>query len=83
MKGFVPARDASAGARFQSGRCSDPATNAHTAADGTRFWRAGALMVQRVQSEDAQGSAEGRDIDKPLDLALEGPRYPRQVDLGN
>jgi molecular chaperone Hsp33 len=33
-----------------------------TAADGTRSWRAGAIMVQRLPPEDAQGSAEGREL---------------------
>ena len=43
----------------------------HVAADGTRQWRAGALMVQRLPPDAAQGSAEGRDIEKPLGLAFE------------
>lgn len=30
-------------------------------------WRAGALMVQALPPEGAQGSAEGRDIDRPID----------------
>lgn len=30
-------------------------------------WRAGALMVQALPPEGAQGSAEGRDIERPLD----------------
>ncbi|MBI3507923.1 MAG: Hsp33 family molecular chaperone HslO [Proteobacteria bacterium] len=29
-------------------------------ADGRLFWRAGAIMIQRLPPEDAQGSAEGR-----------------------
>lgn len=43
----------------------------HVAGDGTTHWRAGALMLQRLPPEGAQGSAEGRDLTKPLDLALE------------
>lgn len=38
---------------------------AQLGADGR--WRAGALMVQALPPEGAQGSAEGRDIDRPLD----------------
>jgi molecular chaperone Hsp33 len=34
-------------------------------------WRAGALMVQALPPGDAQGSAEGRDLDRPLDLERE------------
>jgi molecular chaperone Hsp33 len=41
------------------------------AADGSRLWRAGALMLQRLPPEGAQGSAEGRDLAQPLDLARE------------
>lgn len=37
-------------------------------ADGTMRWRAGAIMIQRLPPEDAQGSAEGGDID-PLAAA--------------
>lgn len=43
----------------------------HVAGDGTAQWRAGALMLQRLPSEGAQGSAEGRDIEEPLDLSLD------------
>ncbi len=43
----------------------------HAAADGTRHWRAGALMVQRLPPQGAQGSAEGRDIETPLDIEAE------------
>ena len=43
----------------------------HVAPDGKRHWRAGALMVQRLPPESAQGSAEGRDIETPLDVATE------------
>jgi molecular chaperone Hsp33 len=39
--------------------------------DGTTSWRAGALMVQRLPPEGAQGSAEGRDLLRPLDLIAE------------
>ena len=34
-------------------------------------WRAGALMVQALPPEGAQGSAEGRDIERPLDHDVE------------
>ena len=34
--------------------------------DASGAWRAGALMVQALPPGDAQGSAEGRDIDLPL-----------------
>ncbi len=34
--------------------------------DGQRRWRAGALMVQRLAPEDAQGSEEGREPSRPL-----------------
>lgn len=40
-------------------------------ADGQRAWRAGALMVQRLPPEGAQGSAEGRDLTRPLDIVAE------------
>lgn len=43
----------------------------HTEADGRRAWRAGALMVQRLPPEGAQGSAEGREISRPLEIAAE------------
>ncbi|HEX9462448.1 MAG TPA: Hsp33 family molecular chaperone HslO [Alphaproteobacteria bacterium] len=42
----------------------------HIAVDGSRQWRAGALMVQRLPPDGAQGSAEGRD-EKPLDVSAE------------
>lgn len=42
-----------------------------TGADGEPTWRAGAIMVQHLPSEAAQGSAEGRDIERPLSLAQE------------
>ncbi|MBM3523662.1 MAG: hypothetical protein FJX57_11950, partial [Alphaproteobacteria bacterium] len=34
-------------------------------------WRAGALMVQALPPDGAQGSAEGRDLDRPLDVDVE------------
>jgi molecular chaperone Hsp33 len=40
-------------------------------ADGSRTWRAGALMIQRLPPESAQGSAEGRDIVQALDVNAE------------
>ena len=40
-------------------------------ADGKPIWRAGALMIQRLPPEDAQGSAEGRDLDRPLNNTAE------------
>jgi molecular chaperone Hsp33 len=43
----------------------------HDDGEGTQRWRAGALMLQRLPSEDAQGSAEGRDVETPLDVARE------------
>ncbi|MBL8700946.1 MAG: Hsp33 family molecular chaperone HslO [Alphaproteobacteria bacterium] len=42
---------------------------AQLGADGR--WRAGALMVQALPPEGAQGSAEGRDLARPLDAAVE------------
>lgn len=36
--------------------------------DGRRSWRAGALMVQRLPPENAQGSDEGRDETPSVDL---------------
>jgi molecular chaperone Hsp33 len=40
---------------------------AHTpAAGGGHSWRAGAIMVQRLPPEDAQGSAEGRELAEPI-----------------
>jgi molecular chaperone Hsp33 len=32
-------------------------------ADGTMRWRAGAIMIQRLPPDDAQGSAEGGEVD--------------------
>ncbi len=55
--------------QFQAGL--QAAAAEHVAADGTRHWRAGALMVQRLPPESAQGSAEGRDLATPLDIAAE------------
>ncbi len=40
-------------------------------ADGPPMWRAGALMVQRLPDENAQGSDEGRDAPRPLDRLAE------------
>jgi molecular chaperone Hsp33 len=37
----------------------------------TAGWRAGAVMIQRLPPEDAQGSAEGRDLDHSLMLGAE------------
>jgi molecular chaperone Hsp33 len=39
--------------------------------DGSRAWRAGAIMVQRLPPEDAQGSAEGRELAEPIAAAAE------------
>lgn len=39
--------------------------------DGKPVWRAGALMIQRLPPPDAQGSAEGRMLDTPLNIALD------------
>jgi molecular chaperone Hsp33 len=39
------------------------AVTSATGADGIVHWRAGAIMIQRLASEDAQGSAEGGDVD--------------------
>jgi molecular chaperone Hsp33 len=39
--------------------------------DGVPAWRSGALMIQRLPPQDAQGSAEGRDLTRPLNAALE------------
>ncbi|HTP82104.1 MAG TPA: Hsp33 family molecular chaperone HslO [Alphaproteobacteria bacterium] len=55
--------------QFQAGL--KVAAAAHPASDGTQRWRAGALMLQRLPPEGAQGSAEGRDLEIPLDAALE------------
>jgi molecular chaperone Hsp33 len=41
------------------------------ATDSSGSWRAGALMVQRLPPESAQGSAEGRDVGLPFDLVTE------------
>lgn len=38
---------------------------------GKPAWRAGALMIQRLPPQDAQGSDEGRELSRPLSLALE------------
>ncbi len=43
----------------------------YPAGDGTQRWRAGALMLQRLPPAGAQGSAEGRDLETPLDIAIE------------
>lgn len=40
-------------------------------ADGTRGWRAGAIMIQRLPPAGAQGSSEGRDEASPLAAAAE------------
>lgn len=42
-----------------------------TAADGTTSWRAGAIMIQRLPPEDAQGSAEGRATMRALSATQE------------
>ncbi len=55
--------------QFQAGL--KVAAAACPAGDGTQRWRAGALMLQRLPPEGAQGSAEGRDLETPLDAALE------------
>jgi molecular chaperone Hsp33 len=55
--------------QFQAGLKT--ASREYAAADGTRVWRAGALMVQRLPLEGAQGSAEGRDIERPIDALAE------------
>ncbi len=39
--------------------------------DGRPVWRAGALTIQRLPPEDAQGSHEGRDLTRPLAIALD------------
>lgn len=62
--------------QFQAGLKT--AAREYVAADGTRIWRAGALMVQRLPPEGAQGSAEGRDVERPLDqLAEEAEEFWR------
>jgi molecular chaperone Hsp33 len=62
--------------QFQAGLKT--ASREVAAADGRRSWRAGALMVQRLPSEGAQGSAEGRDVERPLDqLAEEAEEFWR------
>lgn len=38
---------------------------------GATRWRAGAVMIQRLPPDGAQGSAEGRDLDHSLVLAAE------------
>lgn len=55
--------------QFQAGL--KVAAAAHVGSDGAAHWRAGALMLQRLPPEGAQGSAEGRDLGRPLDFALE------------
>ena len=40
-------------------------------ADGSSAWRAGAIMIQRLPPEGAQGSAEGREVAAPLTAAAE------------
>jgi len=55
--------------QFQAGL--KVAAAAYPAGDGTQRWRAGALMLQRLPPEGAQGSAEGRDLETPLDATLE------------
>ena len=35
-------------------------------AAGDQSWRAGAIMIQHLPAESAQGSAEGRDVERPL-----------------
>jgi len=42
-----------------------------TGEDGRPAWRAGALMIQRLAPEGAQGSAEGAELDQPLTIAQE------------
>lgn len=39
------------------------------ATNGAAQWRAGAIMIQSLPPDGAQGSAEGRDIARPLTLA--------------
>jgi molecular chaperone Hsp33 len=55
--------------QFQAGL--KVAAGEHVAADGRRAWRAGALMIQRLPPSGAQGSAEGRDVSRPLAAAAE------------
>jgi molecular chaperone Hsp33 len=55
--------------QFQAGL--KVAAQQRTNADGSTSWRAGALMVQRLPPESAQGSAEGRDIVEALDVNTE------------
>jgi molecular chaperone Hsp33 len=43
----------------------------HPNGDGEPSWRAGAIMVQSLPPEGAQGSAEGRDLPRPLNEAQE------------
>jgi len=42
------------------------AAGAYQDENGELAWRAGAIMVQSLPSEGAQGSAEGRDLDRSL-----------------
>jgi molecular chaperone Hsp33 len=55
--------------QFQAGL--KVAATEHIGADGAHAWRAGALMIQRLPPESAQGSVEGRDIERPLDFDAE------------
>ncbi|HEX2113816.1 MAG TPA: Hsp33 family molecular chaperone HslO, partial [Alphaproteobacteria bacterium] len=43
----------------------------HTGEDGEPSWRAGAIMVQSLPPDGAQGSAEGRDVSRALTEAQE------------
>jgi molecular chaperone Hsp33 len=47
------------------------AAAAHYDSSGEPRWRAGAIMVQSLPPEGAQGSAEGRDLQRPLTEAQE------------
>ena len=47
------------------------AAQAIPGAGGETVWRAGAIMIQGLPSVDAQGSAEGRELARPLDVAAE------------
>lgn len=55
--------------QFQAGL--KVAAQEQTVPDGTKQWRAGALMVQRLPPESAQGSAEGGEVLRPLDIVAE------------
>ena len=55
--------------QFQAGLKT--ASREYLANDGTRAWRAGALMVQRLPPEGARGSAEGGEVLRPLDIVAE------------